>query len=417
MSYFLQIPEVVSHIFHFIDKNTTKQISSVNRLFHATAEYQLSHSLKSKWEKTFEEFQLLKDKFEKCAPWYSVNETVYVDHQTGYIYFTHTEIDNNFKNSKGTLYMSHFFDSRIKLFVHKWGSKIIPSIVILPAYLSKSGNSELYLSLNNIDEFKGSDYISLTNILQKQIIHSHHHISKKKSLKFIQRLPIFHHWAPFWSDLVDTKYLDGIDEKMWKLIDSDLGHKHANRFHCSVSITEFYLIVFTKSASKFLVYSFCENQVQRKDVSALIRQNIQPSVNILQLSSPTNNQQWLTIQSLNSPILVLNLKTLATLNFPNYPNSIYQSFITFNPEPILLFAISYSQCQIRLLTQNDDKFLTFGDSSMTYFHFEEPTGTIMSLDLLLNQTKRVKLYSINEILKILKILKTNNNVSLLKPNV
>jgi hypothetical protein len=286
----------------------------------------------------------------------------------------------------------------VKLFVHKWGKNILPLIVTLPSYLSKTGKSELYLALDNNDESMGSDYISLTNIHPKRVIHSHQRILNKKSSQLVRRLTIFHHWAPFWSDLVDTKYLDAIDGKLWRNIDSDLGHEHANRFHCCVSFTEFYLIVYTNSASKFVVYSFCKSQVQRQDIGSLIKQKIQ-SVNIHHLSSPMNNQQWLLIQSVHSPILALNLKTLVTFNFPNYPNSIYQSFITFDPEPIVLLIAIYSQREIQLMTQTKNKLLIFGESSLTYFYFEESTGTFMFLDLLLNNTKRVKIYSINDILK------------------
>jgi hypothetical protein len=138
--------------------------------------------------------------------------------------------------------------------------------------------------------------------------------------------------------------------------------------------------------------------VQRQDIGSLIKQKIQ-SVNIHHLSSPMNNQQWLLIQSVHSPILALNLKTLVTFNFPNYPNSIYQSFITFDPEPIVLLIAIYSQREIQLMTQTKNKLLIFGESSLTYFYFEESTGTFMFLDLLLNNTKRVKIYSINDILK------------------
>lgn len=192
MSELFQIPEIVAQIINFLDKPNTQTVSSVNKLFNATAEYQLSHSLLSTWDRTAKEFEKIKSQFTDLGPTYRNGDIRYVDHRTGYIFFIFT---NNFEKFVD-LSVTHFFNNQGHFRIRSFNDSLHPIIVTLPAYLSKSHKPELYAILDHGDEKLGSHYINLYHLDNFQIIHSTKSIGGKPSLQLIRRFNIFRHWSP-----------------------------------------------------------------------------------------------------------------------------------------------------------------------------------------------------------------------------
>lgn len=395
MSDFFQIPEIVSHIFHFLDKNTTKQISSVNRLFNHIAEYQLTHSLKSNWEKGLEQYQQIKLKYQPISVLKDLTKEIsFLDDRTGLIFL----INYNFYNIKQmTISVTHFYDSTTKVVIYQWTKDVNPLMVRIPPFLSHSRQPELYLALDPNDLINGAEYINLTNINSISSTTSIKRHNKKFSSQLYSRLFTeltgFSSSAPYWSDLINTTIIDNF--KIPNQFCDEFNDRNFKRCYSSVSVNEFYVIIYNNNASFFTVYSFLAstNSVDRFDCTSLIQNHIK-DVNLMDVVASINDQQWLIIHSIWEKPLAFNLKTKQCLEFHKYPNSFDQCFILFEPEPLLLIKQRFFRSfDLHLVTQNKFEFSVFkGPDFKSFLGFDDTSGAVVSLDLSLNEPKVISLF-------------------------
>ena len=395
MSDIFQITEIVSHIFHFIDKNNTKTISLVNRLFYHIAIYQLAHSLKSKWENGHEQFESIKIKSPKVNIANDlIMEISCLDDQTGSIFL----INLGDGKKQGILSVTHFYDSKVKVQIYQWNAteKVIPSFVKIPPFLSHTRKPELYLVLDNTN-LNSSEYVNLTNVNSVSSIKCcKTKLFKQSFFRMFTELTGFNPWAPFWGEIIDSDIIDNIE--LSSQFYDEFDNPNYKRCYCVVSVDEFYLIIYNNNATFFTVYSFLLSTVVRFDCTLLIKNYIQ-EVNLLDVVASVNNQQWLIIHAIWEKPLALNLKTKQCIQFHHYHHSINRFFILFEPEPILLIQNIVRSFELHLVTQNKCEFLSFKHSGFkSFWGFDESNKTIMFTNLFCTDQKKVISISLNDFL-------------------